>query len=110
MIKKSLLIAGLVSLSTLAFAGTKSYQFVLRTPAKAGALTLPAGEYKVKVDGAKAVFMDTKTRKSVTTDVKVKTTGHKFDATAVDSSKRQDGDRIDAIELGGSDTELDFTY
>jgi hypothetical protein len=105
-----------MALSTLAFAGaksfvgTKSYQIVLRTPVKAGELALPAGEYKVKLDGAKAVFTDTKTKKSLTTDVKVKDAGHQFAVTAVDINTVNNGDRIDAIELGGSNTELDFTY
>lgn len=107
---KSLFFLGVVSLSTLAFAGTKSYDIVLRAPSKAGALLLPAGDYKVKVDGAKAVFTDSRTRKELTTDVTVKTAAHKFDHTAVDSSKQGDGERIEAIELGGSSTELDFAY
>ena len=108
--KKSLLLIGFVSLSSLAFAGTKSYEIVLDSPAKAGALSLAAGDYKVKLDGTKAVFTDTRTNKSVTTDVKVKTTDRKFSHTAVDSSKQSGGDRIDAIELGGSNTEIDFAY
>lgn len=108
--KKSLLFIGFVSLSSFAFAGTKSYEIVLDTPAKAGSLQLPAGDYKVKLDGTKAVFTDTRTNKSVTTDVKVKTADRKFAHTAVDSSKQNDGERIDAIELGGSSTELDFAY
>jgi len=108
--KKSLLIFGFVSLSSLALAGTKSYEIVLETPAKAGALQLPAGDYKVKVDGAKAVFTDTRTNKSVSTDIKLKTADRKFSHTAVDSSKDGNTDRIDAIELGGSNTEIDFAY
>jgi hypothetical protein len=110
MTKKSLLLIGFVSLSTLAIAGTKSYDIVLDTPAKAGAVMLPAGNYKVKIEGTKAVFTDTRTNKSLTTDAKVKTSERKFAHTAVDSSKQNDGDRIDAIELGGSATEIDFAY
>jgi hypothetical protein len=110
MTKKSLLVLGLVSLSSLALAGTKSYEIVLDTPAKAGALQLPAGDYKVKVEGSKATFTDTKTNKSLSTDIKLKTTERKFAHTAVDSSKQNDGQRIDAIELGGSSTEIEFGY
>ena len=108
--KKSLLLLGFVSLSSLAFAGAKSYEIILNSPSQAGALHLPAGDYKIKLDGAKAVFTDTRTNKSVTTDIKVKTTDRKFSHTAVDSSKQPDGDRIDAIELGGSNTEIEFAY
>jgi len=110
MIKKSLLLIGVVSLSTLAFAGTKSYDIVLRTPTKAGAVMLPAGDYKVSLAGSKAVFTDPRTRKEVSTDVTVKTAPRKFDHTAVDSSKQGATDRIEAIELGGSTTEIDFAY
>ncbi|HUK15537.1 MAG TPA: hypothetical protein VLW65_03955 [Bryobacteraceae bacterium] len=108
--KKSLLIFGFVSLSSLALAGTKSYEIVLDTPVKAGAVQLPAGDYKVKVDGSKAIFTDTRTNKSVSTDIKLKTGERKFSHTAVDSSKDGSQDRIDAIELGGSSTEIDFAY
>lgn len=108
--KKSLLLFGFVALSSLALAGTKSYDIVLDTPVKAGSVTLAAGSYKVKIEGTKAVFTDTKNNKSLTTDAKLKTAEHKFSHTAVDSSKQNDGDRIDSIELGGSNTEIDFAY
>jgi hypothetical protein len=113
--KKSLLLVGLLSLSSFAFAGakgagSKSFDIVLDSPVKAGTLRLAAGEYKVKLTGTTAVFTDTKSNKSVSTEVKVKTADRKFAHTAVDSSKQSDGQRIDAIELGGSTTEIDFAY
>jgi hypothetical protein len=108
--KKSLLLIGFVSLSSLALAGTKSYEIVLDTPAKAGALHLAAGDYKVKIDGSKAIFTDTRTNKSVSTDIKLKNGERKFSHTAVDSSRQGSEARIDAIELGGSNTEVDFAY
>ena len=108
--KKSLLLIGFVSLSSLALAGTKSYEIVLDSPAKAGALHLAAGDYKMKVDGSKVIFTDTRTNKSVSVDVKLKTGDRRFTHTAVDSSKQEGADRIDAIELGGSNTEIDFAY
>ena len=113
--KTSLLLIGFVSLSSFAFAGTtpagtKNYEIVLDSAVKAGKLQLPAGEYKVKFDGSKAVFTDTKTNKAVSTDAKLKTVQKKFAHTAVDSSKQSDGQRIDAIELGGSTAEIDFEY
>jgi hypothetical protein len=113
--KKSLFLVVFLSLSSFAFAGakgptTKSYEIALDTPVKVGSVRLPAGEYKVKLDGNKAVFTDTKTNKSITTDAKVKTVEKKFAHTAVDSSKQGDGQRIDSIELGGSTTQIDFEY
>ncbi|MGA2146282.1 MAG: hypothetical protein ABSH49_15110 [Bryobacteraceae bacterium] len=108
--KKSLLLIGLVSLSSLSFAGTKSYEVVLDSPAKVGALQLGAGDYRVKVDGGTATFTDTKTNKSVSTAVKVETNGQKFAHTAVDSTKDGAADRVESIELGGSTTKLAFSY
>ena len=113
--KKSLLLTGILSLSSFAFAGsttpsTKSYEISLESPVKAGTLQLPAGDYKVKFDGAKAVFTNLKTNKSETTDAKAKVGTKKFAHTAVGSSKQNDGQRIDSIELGGSATEIDFEY
>ena len=109
--KKSLLLIGLVSLSSLSFAGTKSYEVVLDSPAKVGALQLAAGDYKVKFDnGGTAVFTDTRTNKSVSTAVKVETNVKKFAHTAVDSTRDGAADRVESIELGGSTTKLAFSY
>jgi hypothetical protein len=108
--KKSLLLIGLVSLSSLSFAGTKAYDVTLETPAKVGALQLAPGHYKVKLDGGTAVFTDTRTQKSVSTAVKVETNAKKFPDTILDSSKDGATDRIESIEFGGSTTKLDFSY
>jgi hypothetical protein len=113
--KKSLFLTGILSLSSFAFAGsttpsTKSYEISLDTAVKAGTLQLPAGDYKVKFDGSKAVFTNLKTNKSETTNAKAKVGAKKFAHTAVGSSKQADGARIDSIELGGSATEIDFEY
>jgi hypothetical protein len=113
--KKSLLLTLFVSLSTFAIAGakngeTKNYNINLGVASKAGAIQLPAGQYKVKFDGSKAVFTDVNTNKSVTTDATLKNSTKKFNFTAVNSTKQAEGDRIDAIELGGSNAEIDFAY
>ncbi|MGP8245703.1 MAG: hypothetical protein ACLQVN_14440 [Bryobacteraceae bacterium] len=108
--KKLLLLIGLVSLSSLSFAGTKSYELVLDSPAKVGALQLAPGDYKVKLDGSTAIFTDTRTNNSVSTAVKVETNGKKFAHTAVDSTKDGAADRVESIEFGGSTTKLAFSY
>ena len=108
--KKSLLLIGLLSLSSLSFAGTKAYELTLGSPAKVGALQLAPGHYKVKLDGGTAVFTDTRTQKSVSTAVKVETSAKKFSDTIVDSVKDGAADRVESIKLGGSTTQLDFSY
>lgn len=106
--KKSLVLGVVLSLSSLCFAGQKSYSVIFSAPATVSGVKLPAGEYKVKVDGANAVFTD-HNYKSVTAPVTVGTGTTKFKYTAVDASKDGGVDKINAIEIGGSTTKLEFT-
>ena len=106
--KKSLIFAGALSLSAICFAGTKSYDINLSTAAKAGNVTLAAGEYKLTVQGTNAVFTDAKTRKTFTAPIKVETSPKKFHYTAVDTAPDQGSDKITSIELGGSTTQIAF--
>lgn len=104
MTTKSILLIGSLALASLASA--KSYDIVLSAPAKAGNLQLAAGEYSLKVKGSNAVFTNVETGKSFTAPVKMQDAGKKFDNTAVDTKKDSSGDKITAIDLGGSSTEL----
>jgi hypothetical protein len=106
--KKSLVLGAVLSLSSFCFAGQKSYDVIFSAPAKVAGVKLPAGEYKVKVDGANAVFTDSKS-KTVSAPVKVETGAKKFQFTAVDASKEGDVDTVNAIEFGGTTTRLAFT-
>ena len=106
--KKSLVLGIVLSLSSICFAGQKSYDVIFSAPAKVSGVKLPAGEYKVKVDGANAIFTDSKS-KTVSAPVKVETGSKKFAYTSVDASKNGDVDTVNAIELGGSTTRLEFT-
>jgi len=108
--KKVSLLAGVLAIATLSFAAAKSYTVQLSHPAKAGSQQLSAGEYKLKVNGANAVFTDVRTSKSVTVPVKIETNAKKFAVTSVDSSGKDGAERIDAIQLGGSTTKLEFAY
>jgi hypothetical protein len=106
--KKSLVLGVVLSLSSLCFAGQKSYDVIFSSPANVSGVQIPAGEYKVKVDGANAVFTDKKS-KSVTAPVKVETGAKKFSVTAVDASREGSVDKVNAIEFGGSTTKLEFS-
>ena len=108
MTKKSLILGGLLSVSMLCFAGSKSYDVTFTSPSTVGGVTLPAGDYKVKVDGANAVFTSAHSNKAITTAVKVETVDKKYQFTAVDATKDGKTERVNAIELGGSTTKLDF--
>ena len=99
---------GVVALSTIAFAGTKSYDVVISSPAKAGGVQLAPGAYKVKVEGSNAVFTGTQSRESITVPVKVENGDTKYSATALDSTRQGDTQQITSIELGGSKIKLEF--
>lgn len=106
--KKTFVLGAVLSLSGLCFAGQKSYDVIFSAPSMVSGVKLAAGEYKVKVDGANAVFTDSKS-KSVTAPVKVDTGTKKYSYTAVDATKDGEVDKVNAIEFGGSTTKLEFT-
>ena len=106
--KKSLVLGVVLSLSSLCFAGQKSYDVTFSAPTSVSGVQLKAGEYKVKVDGANDVFTDSKA-KSVSAPVKVENGAKKFQYTSVDASKGGAVNTLNSIELGGSTTRLEFT-
>jgi hypothetical protein len=106
--KKSFVLGAGLSLSGLCFAGQKSYDVILAALATVSGVKLAAGEYKVKVEGANAVFTDSKS-KSVSAPVKVDNGTKKFSYTSVDATKDGTVDKVNAIEFGGSTTRLEFT-
>ena len=105
---KSILMVGVLAVSTLSIASAKSYEITLSSASKVGATQLAAGSYKLKVDGTTATFVNVDTAKEVTATVKVDTVDKKYDVTAIDSTKTGDVEQINAIELGGSKTKLEF--
>jgi hypothetical protein len=107
--KKTLVLGVVLSLCSVVFAGQKSYDVIFSSPSKVGTLKLAPGQYTVKLDGSNAVFTNSQTSKSVSTAVKVETNAKKFQYTAVDSTKDGDGEKVNAIELGGSTTKLAFS-
>ena len=106
MTAKSLLIVSALGLSSLAFAGTKSYDIILNSPAKAGNNELKPGEYKLKVEGGQAVF--SQDSKTWSVPVKIENASQKFTHTTVESSTLGDMDTIQAIDLAGSTTKIEF--
>ena len=105
--KKFLVVAGL-ALSSLTVLSAKTYEIVLSSKTKAGSVELQPGQYRLKVEGANAIFTDTEKGKSYITPVKVETSDKKFDDTRVQSVKDGDTEKIQEIDLGGSKTKLGF--
>jgi len=108
---KKLALVGVLALSCLSIASAKSYELTLAGPTKAGNVQLKPGQYRLKIDGSNAVFTDVENQKSFTVPVKLENTGKKkFDQTRVDATKDNGTDVIQDIELGGSNTKVEFSY
>jgi hypothetical protein len=105
---KSILLVGALALSTLSIASAKSYDITITVPAKVGNAQLAVGDYKVTVDGTNVVFTNRDTAKQVKATAKVDTVEKKYDLTAVDTTRNGNEEQINAIELGGSKTKLEF--
>jgi len=108
MTTRSLLIVGALTLSSLGIASAKSFDVILAAPAMAGDTQLKAGEYKLKVEGTQAIFTEAEGSRSFTIPVKVASADHKFGQTSVETSNQNGMDSIQAIDLAGSNTKLEF--
>lgn len=106
--KTSLLLAGALSICGVAIAAPKTYNITLPATAKAGALELAKGDYKLKIDGGNAVFTD-QAHKTFTAPIKTQNVNRKFIFTAVETAPEGSGERITAIDLAGSTTQVEFT-
>jgi hypothetical protein len=109
MMKKSFFLIAILAFVSMAFASAKKYEISLNSRVKAGTVELAAGTYKLQVEGDKATFTDAK-NKSVTVTVKVSTGAAKFSATAVEATTKSGEDQIEAIDLGGTNTKVEFSY
>jgi hypothetical protein len=109
MTTRSLIIVGALTLSSIGVASAKSFDVILGAPAMAGNTELKAGEYKITVEGTQAVFKEAQGSKSIAVPVKVENADHKFGQTSVETSNQNGMDNIQSIDLGGSNTKLEFT-
>jgi hypothetical protein len=108
MTTKSVLTLGAMALFTLGIASAKSYDIRLDNTTTVGSTQLKAGQYRVKVNGSQAVFMDANSSKSYTAAVKTGTSTTKFDQTTVQTTSQNGVDNLKEIDLGGSTTKLEF--
>jgi len=84
-------------------AAPRVYHVTLSDPAWAGTTELKRGEYKVEIQGDKAVFKSGKT--VVEVPAKMQENERNFDATSVRINKDR---KLEEIEFGGSKTRLVF--
>ncbi len=107
MTKKSLLFVGALALSTISIASAKSYEILLPKTTQAGQMQLAAGQYRVKLEGANAIFTNVETNHSFVAPVKVENT-QKHEVTAVEVNNQGGSSHLTSIELGGSSETLQF--
>jgi hypothetical protein len=106
---KSLLPAAVLFLSVVGISSAKSWDIIVDSTAKAGAVQLPAGQYHVKLVGAtQAVFTADQSGQKYTVNVKVEKADKKFTDTAVENTQQNGTEVIQSIELGGTDTRIDI--
>jgi hypothetical protein len=103
---KSILLTAALAVASLAYG--KTYNIVLGSTTQVGSLQLKAGEYNLKVVNGQAVFTSVESSKSFTAPVTVQTASKKYDETAVDTANKNGSEKIVSIELGGSNTQLEF--
>lgn len=99
---KKLLIGFTTVALAVASAGTK-YNVTLFQPSTVNGTELKPGDYKVEVDGSKAIFKTGK--KVVEAPVKVEETSNKFSTNTV---RYVEGTHVQEIRLGGTHTKLVF--
>ena len=108
MTAKSVLFVAALAVSSVTVASARSWYIQVGSPAQAGKVSVPAGNYRLEIKGATATFQDQDTDKVYTAPVKVDKGPKKYSQTAVVTSKKGDTEMITAIELGGTTEQLEF--
>ena len=85
----------------------KQYSITLAKPAQVGSVKLAAGDYKLKVDGSTATFVDNH-KKEFTAPVKIEQNAKKARVTAVETKDDGGVSQITAIDVGGTDFKFVF--
>jgi len=88
----------LFALLTVSLASAKTYKFSLPEIAQAGDVQLKPGEYRLEVNGSKAVLMD-KEGREIDVNARVETADYEFSFTAVCLSRADGTTRIQWIYL-----------
>lgn len=96
--------------ATLALAvasAASTYHISLFQPSTIGGKVLKAGDYKIELNGDKALIKSGKT--TVEAPVKVENGTQKYDTTSVRYTTASGKSEVDEIRLGGTTTKLVFT-
>lgn len=108
MLKKILVLVGVLALAMFAFAGEKTYKITISSPTSIGTIQLVPADYKIEVKGAIVFFSDSVSHKSLSTPGRLTTVDKKYDGTISETVKDGDKTRVKAIRLGGTNNRLEF--
>lgn len=86
----------------------KTYEISVRSATKVGTVVLKPGDYKVKVEGANAIFSKEDSNTTLTTPSTLETVNDHFAQTILHQVQDGDQPRIVAIELKGTQSLLKF--
>lgn len=105
---KRLLLSGAAACGLLLAAETAEPEVSFSTPSRIGTLLLPAGLYKVRVQGALVFLTETTTKKSYSALVKVEKTGKRAPFTAAQGRPIEGVQQVETILIEGGDYKLVF--
>lgn len=95
------------ALVCLSIASAKTYNFTVTIAARAGNTQLKPGEYSLKLDGTQVVLKDNAGHR-MDVAATLEPAGRKFNETAVFITQADGTNRIEWIQLGGSNTRVMF--
>ena len=104
---KAKLLAGALAVAAVAVAAMPDCEILLPKTTQAGDVVLAPGQYRIWVNGSKAVFLDMATRHSFIAAVRVATT-KPHEATSIAMDKRGDTRILRSIDLAGTNETLEF--
>lgn len=106
--KKLLLIFATLALTVASAADkTTTYKVTLTQAASVNGTTLQPGDYKIQVEGEKAILKSGKT--VVEAPAKLETADHKFKATSIDYDSAKANPKINEIHFGGTTARIVFS-
>jgi hypothetical protein len=95
-------------LAGLAITSAKTYKVTIFDPSLVAGVQLKPGDYRVDVNGSKAVFIDDREKTVAEAKVTVENSTKKFGSTAVETKQVGGNKQIEYISLGGTHMKLAF--
>ena len=96
-----------LSLSAGSLPSSKQYSVSFIQPVQVGSVKLAAGDYKLKIDGSNATFINTH-KKEFSAPVKIEKVAKKAPVTAIETKEINGASEVSIIDLGGADFRLVF--